>query len=263
MEETRQPGSVHPDPTRRFSGRVADYVRYRPGYPEGVVEILEREAGLTPASVVADLGSGTGISARLFLARGCRVYGVEPNREMRRAAEELLAGEPGFVSVAGSAEATTLPDTAVDFAVAAQAFHWFDRPRTRREVERILRPGGRAVVLWNRRLTGTTPFAAAYEALLLRFGTDYRQVDHRNVGPEQLAELFAGGGYQARTLPNHQSFDLPGLRGRLLSSSYAPAPGHSDHEPMLAELARLFADHQDEGRVRFDYATELYFGVIG
>lgn len=89
MGKTKQPDSPHPNPTRRFSDRVADYVRYRPGYPDGVVEILEREAGLTPASVVADLGSGTGISARLFLARGCRVFGVEPNREMRRAAEEL------------------------------------------------------------------------------------------------------------------------------------------------------------------------------
>lgn len=258
------PDSPRPDPTRRFADRVDDYIRYRPGYPEAAVDTLERETGLTGASVVADLGSGTGISSEPFLRRGCTVYGVEPNREMRQAAERLLGGRyPGFRSVDGSAEATTLPDAAADLVVAAQAFHWFDRAAASREAERILRPGGRAALLWNRRLTDTTPFAAAYEELLLAFGTDYRRVDHRNVGPAELAEFFGAGGYQARSFPNRQSFDLAGLRGRLLSSSYAPAAGHPRHRPMLEALERLFADHQEDGRVHFDYTTELYLGRPG
>jgi SAM-dependent methyltransferase len=258
----RSPAAATRDPTRRFSDRVENYARYRPGYPEAVVATLEREAGLTPSSVVADVGSGTGISALLFLRLGCRVYGVEPNREMRGEAERRLAGYPGFTSVDGTAEATTLGDAAVDFVVAAQAFHWFDRPRARAELVRVLRPGGWVVVLWNRRLTDDTPFAVAYEALLLEHGTDYRQVDHRQVTPEQLAGFFAGP-FESRTFANEQVFDLAGLRGRLLSSSYVPAPGDPRHQPMLDALERLFAAHQQQGRVRFDYATEMYFGRLG
>src|SRR5579885_3110804 len=130
------------DPTRRFSDRVENYVRYRPHYPDGVLDVLRTETGLTPTAVVADVGSGTGISAKLFLRNGNLVLGVEPNREMREAAERLLSDYPHFTSVAGTAEATTLPDRSVDYAVAAQAFHWFDHDRARHEFARILHPGG-------------------------------------------------------------------------------------------------------------------------
>lgn len=252
-----------PDPTRRFSDRVEDYIRYRPGYPAAVLETLQREAGLTPAAVVADLGSGTGISSELFLRFGCRVYGVEPNREMRQAAERLLAPYPGFESVQGTAEATTLPAASVDVVAAAQAFHWFDRRGARREAGRILQPGGWAVILWNCRLTDSTPFAAAYERLLLRYATDYREVNHRNLEAAELEELFDGGGYETRHFPNRQVFDFDGVRGRLLSSSYAPAPGQPGHEAMLAELSEIFAAHHEDGRVRFDYTTEMHFGHLG
>jgi SAM-dependent methyltransferase len=123
-------------PTERFSDRVADYARFRAGYPPGVLEVLRRETGLAPHHVVADLGSGTGLSARLFLEDGNVVLGVEPNAAMRQAAERLLAGWPGFRSVAGTAEATTLDAGSVDLVVAAQAFHWFDPDATRAEVVR-------------------------------------------------------------------------------------------------------------------------------
>lgn len=257
------PAALQRDPTRRFSDRAENYARYRPGYPPAVIATLEREAGLAPSSVVADVGSGTGISALLFLSLGCRVYGVEPNREMRAEAERLLAAYPRFTSVDGTAEATTLGDACADFVVAAQAFHWFDRPRARAELVRVLRPDGWVVVVWNRRLTEETPFAAAYEELLVEHGTDYRQVNHRQVTPEQLADFFAGGRVASRSFPNEQVFDLAGLRGRLLSSSYVPAPGDPRHPPMLAALERLFAAHQQDGRVRIGYATEMYFGQLG
>lgn len=248
------------DPTRRFSDRVADYVRYRPGYPEEVVEALAREAGLAPGSAVADVGSGTGISAALFLRFGCTVFGVEPNREMRLAAERQLASFPRFRSVDGTAEATGLPDASVDLVVAAQAFHWFHPEPTRREFARVLRPGGRVALLWNTRLTDASPFLRAYEDLLHRFGTDYGQVDHRRVDAAALREFF-GGDFRSLSFPNEQRFDLAGAKGRLLSSSYAPPPGHPDHEPMLRELERIFAEHQEDGRVRFEYDTELHFAA--
>jgi len=249
------------DPTDRFSDRVALYVRYRPGYPEALLRALADEAGLGAASVVADLGSGTGISAEMLLRSGCQVHAVEPNGPMRRAAEEALGDNPRFHSVDGRAEATGLPDDSADLVTAGQAFHWFDLPATRAEVLRILRPAGRAAVFWNARLTDTTPFLRAYEALLHRFGTDYAEVDHTRFDEAAMAPFF-GGGFETRVFPNAQEVDFDGLRGRLLSSSYVPAAGQPGHEPMLEELRRIFDEHQHEGRVRLDYDTRLHLGPL-
>lgn len=248
------------DSTRRFSDRVENYVRYRPGYPPRLLDALVEGAGLAAGSAVADLGSGTGISAELLLGSGCEVFAVEPNAAMRAAAEARLGGEPRFHSVDGTAEATGLPDASVDLVAAGQAFHWFDRERSRLEMRRILRAGPVAL-FWNSRRTGSTPFLRDYEALLRRFGTDYERIDHTRIGADSLAPFF-GGPFERRVFPNRQVFDHDGLRGRLLSSSYAPAPGHPDHEPMLAELRRLFDRRQEDGRVTFEYDTELYLGRL-
>ena len=137
------------DPTQRFSSRVADYVKYRPSYPEAIIDLLTAECGLTPDSIVAGAGSGTGLLAELFLKAGQRVWGIEPNREMREAGEEFLRGYQRFVSIAASAEATTLPDRSVDFVTAGQSFHWFDRARVGVEFARILKPQGWLVLIWN------------------------------------------------------------------------------------------------------------------
>jgi SAM-dependent methyltransferase len=252
------------DPTRRFSDRVADYVRYRPGYPEALLRTLMDEAGLGPGSRVADAGSGTGISTELLLRSGAEVWAVEPNAEMRAAAEARLGSNPRFHSVAGTAEATTLSGASADLVAAGQAFHWFDRERFRAECVRILRGAprtGRVALFWNSRRTESTPFLRAYEALLRRFGTDYERIDHMKLGPE-VFEAFFGGSYEIRRFANHQVFDFEGLRGRLLSSSYTPAPGHPGHEPMLDELRRIFDRHQEEGRVRIEYDTELHLGRL-
>jgi SAM-dependent methyltransferase len=249
------------NPTHRFSDRVENYVRYRPGYPVAVLDILRADAGLTPDAAVADVGSGTGISAELVLRNGNTVFGVEPNAAMRAAAEQLLAASPKFRSVAGTAEATTLPDASVDLVVAGQAFHWFDHATARAEFARVLRPGGRVALMWNTRRTDT-PFLRGYDELLHRYGTDYGEVVHTNITPEAFAGFFAGGRYVRRVLPNEQVFDLESLTGRTLSSSYVPPPGHPNHAPLLAELGRLFAEQQAGGGVRFLYDTEVYVGTV-
>lgn len=247
------------DSTQRFSDRVANYVLYRPSYPPELVEICRREAALGQGSVFADIGSGTGLSSGLFLDAGYVVMGVEPNVEMRAAAEEKFAGHPHFHSVEGKAEATSLAAKSVDMVLAAQAFHWFDPAKARAEFERILRPGGKIVLVWNERLREATPFLRAYEDLLLRFGTDYREVRHENVDGRLLGEFYPLG-YVAHVLANAQRFDFPGLRGRLLSSSYAPGPGHPRHEEMIQHLQAIFEQHQDGGQVSFLYETKVYVG---
>lgn len=252
------PPAYH-DSKDRFTTRVDDYVRARPGYPRAIVDDLAAAGLLFPGAVVADIGSGTGISTELFLAAGYEVFGVEPNAPMRAAAEERLAGDRRFRSQAGSAEATGLAAASIDLVVAAQAFHWFDPERTRPEFRRILRPSGWLALIWNARRASGTAFLEAYEELLLRFGTDYAQVGHRGVGGERLAAFF-GGSFTTRRYDNRQALDFAGLRSRLLSSSYIPAAGEPAHAAMLDSLAALFAAHATNGRVEFVYDTEVHTG---
>jgi SAM-dependent methyltransferase len=247
--------------TTRFSDRVENYVRYRPGYPAAVLGVLRRECGLTPNAVIADVASGTGIWTRMLLENGNPVFGVEPNAEMREAGERLLAGFANFTSVGGSAEATTLPDHCADFVTAAQAAHWFNRTRARGEFLRILKAGGWLVLLWNERLTDSTPFLRDYEQLLLTYGTDYEEVRHERT-TSAVNEFFDPVPFEERAFPMTQSFDYARLEGRLLSSSYAPGPGHPRHAPMLQELRKMFDRHQVEGRVQFEYTTRVFFGKM-
>ena len=215
--------------------------------------------------MIADVGSGTGISSELFLRNGNAVFAVEPNADMRRAAEQLLAPYAGFHSVAARAEATTLPDSSVDYVTAGQAFHWFEPDTARAEFARILQPAGWVVLYWNARRLGSTPFLHDYEALLERFGTDYREVHHRNVDVGRLAALFhgeLGKSFHLCKLYNEQRLDFDGLRGRLLSSSYTPPAGHPGYQPMLRELRRIFDEHAQAGSAILEYDTEIYFGRI-
>jgi SAM-dependent methyltransferase len=197
----------------------------------------------------------------MLLENGNKVFGVEPNTEMRQAGGRLLAAFPKFTSVAGTAEATTLPDRSGDFVTVAQAAHWFDRERARREFVRILKPGGCLALLWNERLTDSTPFLREYERLLLTFGTDYQDVRHERT-TDAVNEFFDPAPFQERVFEMRQEFDYTGIEGRLLSSSYAPGPEHPNHEPMLRELRRIFDAHAIAGRATFDYKTRMYFGRL-
>jgi len=250
------------DAKKRFSNRAEDYARYRPGYPREVLALLKTWCHLAPHHVVADIGSGTGLLSQLFLENGNRVFGVEPNAEMRAAGEEYLKRYHGFTSVAGSAEATTLPDDSVDFVAAAQAFHWFEMEPARQEFRRILKPGGRVIILWNERLLDDTPFLRDYEALLRKFGSDYARVNESYPRNEQMLRFFGKNEFTSHALTNYQEFDFAGLSGRLRSSSYAPAPEHAGFEPMMKELRRIFDAHHVHGRVRMEYRTRVYTGRL-
>jgi SAM-dependent methyltransferase len=179
------------DAKQRFSNRVADYVRYRPSYPPALIDLLRTECGLRSDDVIADVGSGTGLLSKLLLENGNRVFAIEPNEEMRRAGEEYLATHKNFSSVRGSSEATTLPDSSVDFITAAQAFHWFEPAATHREFLRILKPRGWVVVIWNDRRISETAFGRAYEDLLVRYGTDYARVKEAYPETHDMGNFFA------------------------------------------------------------------------
>jgi len=247
--------------TQRFSSRVDHYMQYRPGYPPEVLTLLKAECGLTRDSIIADVASGTGIFTRLLLENGNRVFGVEPNAEMRDAGQRFLAGYSNFTGVAGSAEASTLPARSVDIVTAAQAAHWFDRPKARLEFIRILKAGGWTVLLWNERKTDGSAFLRDYEQLLLTYGTDYREVRHERTTAE-IADFFAPSKYESRSFAMRQDLDYPSLEGRLLSSSYTPEPGHPGYAPMLARLRRIFHSHQVNGCVSLEYDTRVFYGQL-
>lgn len=249
------------DPTRRFSNRVENYLKYRPTYPSGIVLLLRSECGLTAESLIADVGSGTGLSTELFLKNGNAVIGVEPNPEMRVAGERVLAKYPKFSSVNGTAEATTLASASIDFVMAAQAFHWFNKEATRAEFLRILQPGGWVVIAWNGYRVESSPLMTAYQDLAVRYGTDYSEVQLEVIGCG-IEPFYAPGTCTCARFEFKQDFDYPGLEGRLLSSSYAPEPDHPNYDAMLRDLRKIFDANQNNGKVVFNYETELYYGRL-
>ena len=252
------------DSTQRFSSRVDDYVKYRPSYPSAIVDDLFSDRILHSGATVADIGSGTGLLAKIFLDRNVTVIGIEPNAEMRAAGDQFLSSYPHFTSRPGRAEETGLPAESVDLITAGQAFHWFDPPAAKIEFRRILRdraaPSGHVALIWNERKVDTSPFLQGYEAMMKRVSADYEKVDHRRVTDDTMRAFFAPGTMTLRTYPNAQAFDLTGLRGRVLSSSYAPQAGQPHHEAMMQTLDDLFARHQNNGAVLFEYETKVYTG---
>jgi SAM-dependent methyltransferase len=251
------------DPTTRFSGRVRDYAGTRPSYPAQVLDVLRVTCGLASSSVVCDLGSGTGIFTKRLLESGATVCAVEPNDEMREAAERSLGAEPGFRSVRGRAEATTLPDASVDIVTAAQAFHWFDVEGARTEMRRILRGGpGRAsnvALVWNDRDLDASPFLRAYDALLLRLPR-YRELQGKADSTDKFDALLGEGQWTRHTVANEQRLDREGLVGRVASSSYAPRPGEPTYEATFAEVRALFDRYAEGGAITILYTTVIIAG---
>jgi SAM-dependent methyltransferase len=247
-------------PTERFGDRADAYVRHRPGYPAALHAWL-RGLGFG-SGPVADIGAGTGQSARLWLDLGHNVIAVEPNDAMRAAGAAALAGESGVRWRKGTAEATTLADASVDVVAAAQAFHWFDPERVRAEWARVLRPGGAVVVAWNTRAVERAEVAAGFEALLATHGRDYAGVAARKADDAAMRAWFGAGLQAEARFPHAQRLDREGLHGRLLSTSSAPRPGEPGHAAMHDALDALFARHAVDGAVDLDYDTRAFVGTL-
>ena len=259
------PGS-HKDSKRLFGDRAEAYARFRPRYPARLLPLLRERIGFSPEDAVADIGSGTGILTRRFLENGNEVFGVEPNAEMRRAAEASLAGFDRFHSVAGTAEATGLSALSADFITAAQSFHWFDVEATRREFRRILRPGGRVAVIWIHRPVDRPAAGAAYEEFLLReIGEEYRKIRRLwTDAPKRLDDFFKGGPAGHESLEEPEEIKLQELTGRMQSYSFVPPPGSEGFGRLAGKLAEFFTAHGSSGeegkKITLLYSTDVYWG---
>ncbi len=248
--------------TTRFSNRVEDYAKFRPLYPLEIIDLLAAKCDLTPESVIADVGSGTGLLAKIFLENGNPVIGIEPNQEMRLAGEQYLAEFGRFTSMDGTAEATRLPAHAMDIALSGQAFHWFDPAKARDEFIRILKPEGFAVLVWNVRRTDTTPFLRAYEKLVADFGADYQEINHKHAQEKSVLKQFFGGEFHEAKFDNLQHLNLDGMLGRIHSSSYMPAPDDPSYTQMVKLAKEIFETHQQSGVITFEYDTAVYYGLM-
>ena len=244
----------------RFTVRADDYSKYRPGYPQGIIGILEREVGFNGIQAVADIGSGTGLLTKLFLENGNRVFGVEPNPRMRYHAEKNLSRFRRFVSVRGTAEHTTLRARSVDLVVMGQALHWFDPDTTAAELARISRPDASLCIAYNERRRGSKVMRAFQDVIDRNEG---RRKKVPNVGVRFSRRFFEGRRLSRFILPNEQTLNFEGLMGRLLSGSHMPT---RDEPRKLRKLERdarqLFDEFQEDGHIRLLYDTRLFVGRV-
>jgi SAM-dependent methyltransferase len=241
-------------PTERFSGLVYNYGKYRPSYPPGVLSFIEEQTGLQKDWNIADIGAGTGIFSRALLERGYKVYSVEPNKDMREAAESSLQTFKKFTSINGAGEKTTLQDRSINLVTVAQAFHWINPAEAKLEFRRILKPPGFIALIWNIRTTDT-PFLAAFEQLKIDFGTDYKAT--RMLKENDIASFFEPARVKYACFPHYQLLNYEALKGQLLSTSYVPREGKK-HTEMLEKLDGLFGQFAENGMVPIAYEAKVY-----
>ncbi|HXH61938.1 MAG TPA: methyltransferase domain-containing protein, partial [Fimbriimonadaceae bacterium] len=190
---------------------------------------------------------------------GARVFGVEPNGDMRR---EMERSAPQVVGLPTTAENTWLTSRSIDLVTCAQSFHWFDFGAARREFLRILRPDGWVALVWNERLDDATPFMVGYQKALEAYCPDYANARHRERSEDDLRAFFLPFEMRVASFPNEQRLDFEGLVGRSLSSSYAPLEGEPEHAAFIGALKSLFGEFSVEGVVSFPYSTRVYYGRL-
>jgi len=245
----------------RFSNRVENYVKYRPHYPIEIINFLQKECGLTSSGIIADIGSGTGISAELFLQNGNKVYGVEPNKDMRKAAEQIFTNNAHFISVDAKAEATTLESKIIDTIISGQAFHWFDKEKCKDEFKRILKKNSYVTLMWNLR-DPKSAFMNDYENVLIKYGKDYEKLYQDDVDETEIKNFFSPAEVKIKTFSNFQELNYESLKGRLLSSSYIPLEDDPIYYEMLKALENIFEKKNVNGKVKMEYETKVYYGRL-
>lgn len=245
----------------KFDGMGKIYAQFRPAYPQEFIDYLYFGIGMNENSVIADVGSGTGILTRQLLEKGSKVFAVEPNSDMRMAAEKDLRRFIGFVSVNGSDQNTMLADKSVDYITAAQAFHWFDRVQFKIECGRILKPNGKVILVWNRR-DETNELVRDNDAVNKKYCPNFKGASGGMRGAESEDDFkdFFAGDYETRIFRNDLNYDEQNFIGRNLSGSYALKESDGNYLDYVAELKSLFDKYSANGYLAMPNVTRSYAG---
>lgn len=246
----------------KFTGRADIYSIYRPAYPKLFLDYLYSKIGFSASSVIADIGAGTGIFSSMLLERGSFVFCVEPNADMRRTAQAKLKQYARCTLLDSPAESIELGPHTVDFVTVAQAFHWFDRNSFRAECRRILKPGGRVVLVWNIRDSTdalTLENAAINRRLCPKFkGFSGGSAEH----PEAYDDFFKAGSRIFKEFENDLLFDKQGFIGRCLTGSYAPVESDPYYNDYVDSIGELFEKHCRQEQIRIANLTRCYIGEV-
>ena len=246
------------DNTQKFSGKADVYQQARPNYAQAMLDFIASKWQIGEGSLVADVGSGTGIFTRQLLGLGAKVYAVEPNADMRAMAERLLGGYPNFVSVIGDAEHTTLPDHRINLVTAAAAFHWFDPNRFKHECKRILLPGGAVVLAWNE-MEMSAEINRGRERIYKKYCPNFRGFSGGNDQENLIKRDFFDGKLQEKRFANPLCYDRQTFINRALSSSYSLIESDPGYEAYLAEIGDLFDQNALEGKIVLPQESVAYF----
>ena len=246
----------------KFTGKASTYERYRPEYPKEFIDYLYSEVGFSKDSVISDIGSGTGILSRQLLDRGSNVICVEPNENMRQTAEKSLSSYNNFTSMDGSAEKTNVSDRSVDFITVAQAFHWFDAEKFKLECQRILKPYGKVILVWNSRVYDSQ-LVIENAQICRRLCPNFKGFSGgQQEDPEVFSSFFKKGVCEHRKFQNDLKFDMDSFIGRNLSSSYAPKKGDVNYQKFIDEITELFNKYSVNGVLVLPNVTRSYVGEV-
>lgn len=247
----------------KFNGMGKIYSKYRPSYPFGFIDYLFTDVGISQSSTIADIGCGTGILTRQLLEKGCKVYGIEPNADMRVIAENNLKDFIGFTYVDGSAENTTIDDNSVDYITVAQAFHWFDMEKFKKECQRILKPGGKVILVWNNRDNKSELVMENYK-VNHKYCKNFKGFSggmYDKINDDDFSDFF-NSKYETKVFLNNLIFDMDGFIGRNLSSSYALKINDPQYDNYVNELKKIYKKYSNHGQLIMPNLTRSYVGNV-
>ncbi len=247
----------------KFTGKAELYSKYRPSYPMDIISYLSRF--IKASDTVADIGAGTGKFTKMLCHLGCNIIAVEPNSDMLMQASEYLQNYENLTLIKSPAEDTMLADDSVKLVTVAQAFHWFDVKAFKSECHRILKLGGKVMLIWN-----TADYSkdiikernSIADTYCKEFSQKNKSTTPLKGNSEDIKLFFSEGEYETFLLRNDLTYDMDEFLGYELSRSYAPKEEDRSYQPYLRALKEFFTAHQQEGKILIPNVTECYVGTV-